>query len=210
MKRIIVAIDGYSSSGKSTLAKNLARTVGYQYIDTGAMYRAVTLLALQEDLLGDVNSLIEALPRVPLFCADLNLRSPEVAKHVSQVAAIPEVREFLVEKQRELGRQGGIVMDGRDIGTVVFPGAELKVFVTASPEVRAERRWKELADRGVVISKEEVLSSLLSRDRIDSSREVSPLRQAPNAILLDNGNLTIEEQDKWLLEKFYERTRQGK
>ena len=215
MKKIIIAIDGYSSTGKSTIAKRLAKALDYVYVDTGAMYRAVTLYALKEgffDATGEnVAALIENLPRIQLkFVRDAELgtcdmylngknvekdiRTLTIARKVSQVAAIPEVREKLVHLQQEMGVEKGIVMDGRDIGTVVFPDAELKIFMTASPETRATRRYKELLDRGDEVTYEEVLKNIEKRDLIDSTRSVSPLRKAKDAIEFDNSDMGLEEQ----------------
>lgn len=227
MKKITIAIDGHSSCGKSTMAKQLAREVGYVYIDTGAMYRAVTLFALRRGLFRPDGGLdaarLEALmPEVHVsFSLDagtglphtlLNgenveaeIRGMEVSSHVSPVAALPFVRAALTLQQQEMGRGKGIVMDGRDIGTVVFPDAELKVFVTASDEVRARRRCDELAAKGQPADFEEVLANVRERDYIDSHREVAPLRQAPDALVLDNSLLTREEQQAWLNERFAER-----
>ncbi|WP_435625209.1 (d)CMP kinase [Flagellimonas sp.] len=215
MKKIIIAIDGYSSTGKSTIAKRLAKALDYVYVDTGAMYRAVTLYALQEGFFNatseDATALIENLPYIQLkFVRDADLgtcdmylneknvekdiRTLTVARKVSQVAAIPEVREKLVHLQQEMGIEKGIVMDGRDIGTVVFPNAELKIFMTASPETRATRRYKELLDRGDKVTYEEVLKNVEQRDLIDSTRSVSPLRKAKDAIEFDNSDMGLEEQ----------------
>lgn len=225
MKKIIVAIDGYSSCGKSTLAKDLARTVGYRYIDSGAMYRAVTLQAIRNGLfMGDSLDLPELQALLPETKIDFRLnpatghsdtflngenveieiRSMAVADKVSPIAAVGFVREALVAIQQAFGLEKGIVMDGRDIGTVVFPQAELKVFVTARPGVRALRRQAELAAKGNTVPLEEVLNNLAKRDHIDSTRQDGPLRQAPDAILLDNSDLTIEQQNAWLLERFNE------
>lgn len=224
MKKIIVAIDGHSSCGKSTMAKALAREVGYVYVDTGAMYRAVTLLALRQGLFGSDGALqadrLEALlpgvsisfrldeaTRQPLVCLDgevveRDIRGLEVSSHVSPVAALPFVREALTRQQQVMGQERGIVMDGRDIGTVVFPDAELKVFVTASAEVRARRRFDELEAKGMPADYDEILRNVEERDYIDSHRAVAPLRQAPDALLLDNSHLTIQQQHAWLLERF--------
>lgn len=223
-KKITVAIDGYSSSGKSTMARALASRIGYVYVDSGAMYRAVTLYALRHSLIGadkkvDTPALIAALPEISISFAvagadgvqhtllngedvEREIRDMKVSENVSPVAVIPEVRERLVALQQEFGAHKGIVMDGRDIGTTVFPDAELKVFVCASPEERARRRLKELQEKGEDVSYEEVYSNVVERDRIDTTREVSPLRKADDAIELDNGTMTREEQMDWLLEKF--------
>ncbi len=226
-KKIIVAIDGYSSSGKSTMARELAKRVGYVYVDSGAMYRAVTLYAIRHDMVTPdkkikTSQLISALPDIHISFqaagADgiqhtlLNgddveklIRDMEVSNLVSPVAVIPEVRERLTALQQEFGIHKGIVMDGRDIGTTVFPDAELKVFVCASPEERARRRLKEMLEKGEDVSYEEVFKNVVERDRIDTTREVSPLRKASDAIELDNGNMTPTEQMDWLIEKFQER-----
>lgn len=227
MKKITIAIDGHSSCGKSTMAKQLAREVGYVYIDTGAMYRAVTLFALRRGLFRPDGGLdaarLEALmPEIhvsfrldagtglPLTLlngenVEAEIRGMEVSSRVSPVAALPFVRAALTLQQQEMGRGKGIVMDGRDIGTVVFPDAELKVFVTASDEVRARRRCDELAAKGQPADFGEVLANVRERDYIDSHREVAPLRQAPDALVLDNSLLTREEQQAWLNERFAER-----
>lgn len=217
--KIIIAIDGYSSSGKSTMARRLAKTIGYRYIDSGAMYRAVTLYAMRHDLINpdgtvDAPRLETALPDISIdFKVDgdgqqtlLNgeiveneIRTLEVSNHVSPVAAIPAVRHALVKMQRAMGQTKGIVMDGRDIGTVVFPHAEMKVFCNATPERRAERRFKELTEKGATVTYEEVLANVMQRDHIDMTREESPLRCADDAVMLDNSAMTIDEQNDWLL-----------
>lgn len=229
MKKIIVAIDGHSSCGKSTMAKDLAREVGYIYVDTGAMYRAVTLFAMRNNLFdaeGNINTerLEQLLPDVkisfkldpetsrPMTClngevVEQEIRSLEVSQHVSPIAALPFVRAKLVEQQQAMGKEKGIVMDGRDIGTVVFPDAELKIFVTASAEIRAQRRYKELQAKGMPADFDDILKNVEERDYIDSHRATSPLRQADDALVLDNSHLTIEEQKKWLMEKFNEKTK---
>lgn len=229
MKKIIVAIDGHSSCGKSTMAKDLAREVGYIYVDTGAMYRAVTLFAMRNNLFdaeGNINTerLEQLLPEVkisfkldpetsrPMAClngevVEQEIRSLEVSQHVSPIAALPFVRAKLVEQQQAMGKEKGIVMDGRDIGTVVFPEAELKIFVTASAEIRAQRRYKELQAKGMPADFDDILKNVEERDYIDSHRSTSPLRQADDALVLDNSHLTIEEQKKWLMEKFNEKTK---
>lgn len=214
MQKITIAIDGYSSTGKSTVAKLLANALDYVYVDTGAMYRAVTLFAINNEYIGekeDIISLIDALPDVELkfvpnkelersemYLNGLNvereIREMRVSRHVSQVATIPEVRHMLVAMQQQMGKKKGIVMDGRDIGTVVFPDAELKIFMTASAEARATRRYKELLDRGEKVTYEEVLKNVQERDHIDSNREVSPLRKAEDAIEFDNSDMGVEEQ----------------
>lgn len=208
MKKITIAIDGHSSCGKSTMAKDLAKEVGYIYVDTGAMYRTVTLYCMQNNLIKDGKVDEEGLKKVirdikiDLRNLDPQIRSIEVSNNVSLVAAIPFVREEMVERQRLMGKDKGVVMDGRDIGTTVFPDAELKVFVTASAEVRAKRRYDELQAKGMPADYDDILKNVQERDYIDSHREVSPLRQAPDAILLDNSQMTISEQKEWLMAQF--------
>ncbi len=216
---ITIAVDGYSSSGKSTMAKTLARRIGYRYIDSGAMYRAVALYALRNGMIGsdgtvDVEALTASLPDINVdFRVDgglqatlLNgvdvekaIRSMEVSQVVSPVAAIPAVRHALVKMQQELGASKGIVMDGRDIGTTVFPEAEMKVFVNASAETRARRRLEELRAKGEPATYEEVLDNVRSRDHLDETRAESPLRCAADAHILDNSTMTPAEQNEWLL-----------
>lgn len=230
MKKIVIAIDGFSSCGKSTMAKDLAREVGYIYVDTGAMYRAVTLFAMRNDVFDaegniDETRLKALLPdvkltfqlnnetKLPEVClngenVERYIRTLEVSQHVSPIAALPFVREKLVEQQQAMGNEKGIVMDGRDIGTVVFPNAELKIFVTASAEIRAQRRFKELETKGMPADFDEILQNVEQRDYIDTHRETSPLRQANDALVLDNSHLTIAEQKVWLMEKFNERTQE--
>lgn len=230
MKKITIAIDGYSSCGKSTMAKDLAREVGYIYVDTGAMYRAVTLFAMRNGVFDADDNIDEArlkalLPDVKLTfklnsetklpevclngeCVERDIRTLEVSQHVSPIAALPFVREKLVEQQQAMGNEKGIVMDGRDIGTVVFPDAELKIFVTASAEIRAQRRFKELEAKGMPANFDEILQNVEQRDYIDTHRETSPLRQADDALVLDNSHLTIADQKVWLMEKFNERTQE--
>lgn len=228
MKKIIIAIDGVSSTGKSTMAKDLAKELGYTYIDTGAMYRAVTLYSLQNKLFtnGEVNQtrLAEEINYIDITFhynqetgrpdtylngtnVEKDIRSMEVASHVSQIAALGFVRRAMVAKQQEMGKEKGIVMDGRDIGTTVFPHAEMKIYVTASPEVRAQRRLDELKSKGESTSIEEVLENIKMRDHIDMTRSESPLRKADDAIELDNSNMTIAEQKEWLLQKYYDKCR---
>ena len=224
MRKIIIAIDGYSSCGKSTMAKDLAREVGYIYVDTGAMYRAVTLFAMRNGVFDAEGNIDEArlkalLPDVKLTfklnsetklpevclngeCVERDIRTLEVSQHVSPIAALPFVREKLVEQQQAMGKEKGIVMDGRDIGTVVFPDAELKIFVTASAEIRAQRRFKELEAKGMPANFDEILQNVEQRDYIDTHRETSPLRQADDALVLDNSNMTIAEQKEWLKKAF--------
>ena len=230
MKKITVAIDGHSSCGKSTMAKDLARRVGYVYVDTGAMYRCVTLYALRHGLfredgsiktdelqqaMGDIRITFVFNPETGRPDTFLNgervedtIRSLEVSSHVSPIAAIPFVREAMVAQQQQMGLEGGIVMDGRDIGTVVFPNAELKIFVTASAGVRARRRYDELVQKGMPADYADILKNVEERDYIDSHREVSPLRQADDALLLDTSNMTIDEQNAWLMERFEQATNQ--
>lgn len=230
MKKIVIAIDGFSSCGKSTMAKDLAREVGYIYVDTGAMYRAVTLFAMRNDVFDaegniDETRLKALLPdvkltfqlnnetKLPEVClngenVERYIRTLEVSQHVSPIAALPFVREKLVEQQQAMGNEKGIVMDGRDIGTVVFPNAGLKIFVTASAEIRAQRRFKELETKGMPADFDEILQNVEQRDYIDTHRETSPLRQADDALVLDNSHLTIAEQKVWLMEKFNERTQE--
>lgn len=223
MRKITIAIDGYSSSGKSTMARRLASKIGYRYIDSGAMYRAVTLWAMHAGLIApdgtvDEASLIAALPKIAVgFCVnpdgsqstllcgidvEKEIRRLDVSNHVSTIAAIPQVRHALVKMQRELGAEKGIVMDGRDIGTAVFPDAEMKVFVTASAQTRAQRRFSELLAKGSNVSYEEVIANVAHRDHIDETRAESPLRRATDAHLLDNSHMSVEEQDAWILDLF--------
>ena len=227
MKKITIAIDGHSSCGKSTMAKDLARRIGYVYIDTGAMYRAVTLFAMRHNLIAngqvDAAKLQEEMGNIHISlrlnpetqrpdtylngeCVEREIRTMEVSRHVSLIAALPFVRSAMVEMQREMGKEKGVVMDGRDIGTVVFPNAELKIFVTASAEVRAQRRYDELTAKGEKCNYEEILENVKERDHIDSTRETSPLRQAEDAIVLDNTHMTIPEQENWLMEEYKKRT----
>lgn len=229
MKKIVIAIDGYSSTGKSTMAKALAKQIGYAYIDTGAMYRAVTLYCLENNLIdGDIvdePALQQRLDDIHItfrpaddgtthtYLNDVDveseIRSMRVSNKVSIIAAIGFVRRDMVRQQQAMGTQKGIVMDGRDIGTVVFPDAEMKVFVTASAEVRAMRRYKELQGKGdTTTTLEEVMQNVTERDRIDSTRAESPLRRADDAVELDNSDITIEEQNQWLLDLYRERCQQ--
>ncbi len=223
MKKIIIAIDGYSSSGKSTMAKALARQIGYRYIDSGAMYRAVTLYAMRHNLIladgtVDTKPLIARLDDIHIDFAvtpqgqhtllngedvEREIRTIEVSNHVSPIAAIPQVRFALTAMQKAFGADKGIVMDGRDIGTAVFPDAELKIFVNAPASTRAQRRFKEMRDAGnTTVTYEEVLENVETRDHIDRTREVSPLRKADDAIELDNSDMTLAQQDQWLLHQF--------
>lgn len=223
MKKITIAIDGFSSCGKSTMAKDLAREIGYIYVDSGAMYRAVTLHCIKNQLfkddLLDLDRLKNDISQIKIrfkinkatslpetFLNDVNvereIRTMEVSSKVSQVSAIDFVREAMVAQQQAMGQEKGIVMDGRDIGTTVFPDAELKIFVTASPEIRATRRYDELKDKGLDARYEEILENVKQRDYIDQNRDISPLRQAEDALLLDNTNLTIEQQKSWLINQY--------
>jgi cytidylate kinase len=224
MSKIIIAIDGHSSCGKSTMAKALAQQVGYIYVDSGAMYRAVTLFALRHQLfnadgsvkaeqlqsrMSEVKVHFKLDPTTNLPVTYLNeervedeIRTLEVSQHVSPIAALPFVREAMTAAQQAMGEEKGIVMDGRDIGTAVFPQAELKIFVTASAEVRAQRRYDELQTKGLPASYDDILKNVQERDYIDSHREVSPLRQAEDALVLDNSQLTREAQNQWLLQQF--------
>ena len=228
MKKIVIAIDGHSSCGKSTMAKALAREVGYIYVDTGAMYRAVTLFALRHGLFNadgtvkateleqlmpqvEVSFKLDEQSKLPLVhlngkCVENEIRGLEVSSHVSPVAALPFVRAAMTAQQQRMGRDKGIVMDGRDIGTVVFPDAELKIFVTASAEVRAQRRYDELKAKGQEVDYDDILKNVQERDYIDSHREVAPLRQAEDAVLLDNSDMTIAEQQQWLMAQFAKHT----
>ncbi len=221
VNRIIIAIDGYSSSGKSTFAKAIAKKLGYLYIDSGAMYRAVTLYSLKNGIIDDHNIDLKKLARsLNLFKIEFRvnkqtgrnetylngvnveegIRDIPVSNHVSDISKIKFVREKMVEFQQEMGKDKGIVMDGRDIGTVVFPQAELKIFMTAGVEIRAERRYKEMVEKGLDVSFEEVRENIITRDRIDENRQESPLRKAVDAIVLDNSHMTPDEQMVWFHE----------
>ena len=224
MKKITIAIDGFSSCGKSTMAKDLAKEIGYIYVDTGAMYRSVTLYALRHNLFNADGSIREEELKAQMKNINISfqlnkttgkpdiflngenvekdIRSMEVSSHVSPIAALPFVRAALVAQQQRMGAGKGIVMDGRDIGTVVFPDAELKIFVTASAEVRAQRRYDELKAKGMEADFNDILKNVEERDYIDSHRATSPLRKAPDAIELDNSNLTIAQQQQWLYEQY--------
>ena len=229
-KMITIAIDGHSSTGKSTMAKALAKRIGYAYVDTGAMYRAVTLYALRNKLIKgekvDEKALKEHLKRGDIVITfrptkdgksvtvlngknvERYIRSMRVSNVVSIIAAIGFVRKAMVKQQQAMGKDKGVVMDGRDIGTVVFPDAEMKVFATASAQVRAQRRYDELRGKGdTTTTFEEVLANVTERDRIDSTRKESPLRQAEDAVVLDNSNMTFEQQDEWLYNMYLERSR---
>lgn len=222
-KKIVIAIDGFSSCGKSTFAKSIAARLGYIFIDTGAMYRAVTLYALEQGAIRsgiiDEDAVVALLPKIEITfrfnprrgasdiyvngdLAEGRIRSIEVSNCVSGVSSIKEVREKLVAMQQQMGRDRGVVMDGRDIGTVVFPDAELKIFMQADAKVRAERRYKELTEKGDKVTMEEILENVISRDKADMSRAISPLRKAEDAIVLDNSYLTVEEQMSWFMERY--------
>lgn len=226
MKKITIAIDGFSSCGKSTMSKELAKKIGYVYVDTGAMYRGVTLYCLRNNMINgdevDEEALKAVINNISItFGIDetgaqylvLNgenvekeIRGMEVSGKVSIVAAVPLVREAMVALQRRMGEDKGVVMDGRDIGTTVFPDAELKIFVTASPQIRAQRRLDEMRSKGDnEVTFKEVLFNVEERDRIDQTRAVSPLRKADDAIVLDNTNMSIAEQDEWLMNEFQKR-----
>lgn len=223
MKKITIAVDGFSSCGKSTMAKDLAREVGYIYIDSGAMYRAVTLYSIENGIfngdaidterlrneIGNIHISFRLNPKTGRPDTYLNgvnvenkIRTMEVSSKVSPISTLDFVREKMVEQQQAMGQEKGIIMDGRDIGTTVFPDAELKIFVTATPEIRAQRRYDELKAKGQEAGFDEILENVKQRDYIDQNREVSPLRQAEDALILDNSGLTVEEQKKWLLEQF--------
>ncbi len=223
MKKITIAIDGYSSCGKSTMAKDLAREIGYVYVDSGAMYRAVTLYALDNGIIqgeeideerlrtemGNIEISFQFNPergRPDTYlndtCVEDRIRTLEVSNHVSPIATLGFVREEMVRQQQRMGQEGGIIMDGRDIGTTVFPNAELKIFVTASAEIRAQRRYDELTAKGEQCDFQEILRNVEERDYIDTHREISPLRQAPDAIVLDNSHMTIDEQKGWLIGEY--------
>ena len=222
-KKIVIAVDGFSSCGKSTFAKAIAARLGYIFIDTGAMYRAVTLYALDHGairsgmvdeeavaaLLKDIEITFRFNPErgasdiyVNGDLAEGRIRTIEVSNCVSRVSSIREVREKLAAMQQRMGRDRGVVMDGRDIGTVVFPDAEMKIFMTADPKVRAERRYAELRAKGDEVSMEEVLENVVSRDRADMNRAISPLRQAPDAVVLDNSRMSVDEQMAWFMERY--------
>lgn len=227
MRKITIAIDGYSSCGKSTMAKDLAREIGYIYVDTGAMYRSVTLFAMRNYLFNEDGSIktdeLKSRMNEINISFKLNsetgrpdtylngelvekeIRSMDVSARVSKIAALPFVREALVAQQQAMGKEKGIIMDGRDIGTVVFPDAELKIFVTASAEVRAQRRYDELKAKGMPADFDDILKNVKERDYIDSHRETSPLRKADDALELDNSNMTIEEQKAWLMARYQEK-----
>ena len=222
-QKIVIALDGFSSCGKSTFAKAIAARLGYIFIDTGAMYRAVTLYALEQGAIVDgvVNeaAVVALLPEVNItfkfnaergasdiyvngYLAEGRIRTIEVSNCVSSVSSIREVREKLVAMQQQMGRERGVVMDGRDIGTVVFPDAELKIFMTADAQVRAERRYAELTAKGDKVTMEEILENVISRDKADMERAISPLRQAEDAVVLDNSYMSVEEQMAWFMERY--------
>jgi len=224
-KRLTIAIDGYSSCGKSTFAKAIAAKLGYIFIDSGAMYRAATLYFIRKGLtnngLADRNEIVKRIDEVNVSFiknsatgqnytilngenVEREIREAPVSGNVSAVSKIPEVREKMVMLQRSIGRNGGIVMDGRDIGTVVFPGADIKIFMTASPEIRARRRYLELVEKNMEADMKAVMKNITDRDRIDESRSVSPLRKADDAIVLDNSNLTPEQQMEWFMKIYSE------
>lgn len=224
MKQLTIAVDGFSSCGKSTMAKSLAKKLGYTYIDSGAMYRAVSLYCLNNNLIKDnivdETSLREQISKINVEFrqgadgspvtylngenVESRIRTLEVSNVVSAVSAIPFVREAMVRLQQKTGESGGVIMDGRDIGTVVFPDADLKIFVTAEASVRAKRRYDELVEKGQPEPYDEILKNIEMRDMLDQSRAVSPLRKADDAIVLDNGLFNIEQQDNWLMEKVNE------
>ena len=222
--KINIALDGYSSCGKSTIAKRLARSLGYTYVDTGAMYRGVTLYALREGLFSGeepmFEEIIRRLPRIEMRFAiypdgqhlllngedvEREIRGMEVSEHVSPIATIPEVRAALTRQQQDMAKEKGVVMDGRDVGTTILPDAELKIFVTARPEVRARRRFDELTAKGEAVTYDSVLANVRERDRIDSGRTVSPLRQAEDALVLDNSDMTLDQQQAWVEKRVRER-----
>ena len=226
MKKITIAIDGFSSCGKSTMAKDLAREVGYIYIDSGAMYRAVTLYSIENGIFNgdviDTEKLKEAIRDIRITfrpnpetgrpdtylngeLVEKEIRTMEVSANVSRIATLPFVREALVAQQQAMGKKKGIIMDGRDIGTVVFPDAELKIFVTASAEVRARRRYDELKAKGMPADFDDILKNVKERDYIDSHRETSPLRKADDALELDNSHMTIDQQKAWLMARYMEK-----
>lgn len=227
MRKITIAIDGYSSCGKSTMAKDLAREIGYIYVDTGAMYRSVTLFAMRNSLFDEDGSiktdeLKDRMNEINISfklnsetgrpdtylngeLVEKEIRTMDVSANVSKIAALPFVREALVAQQQAMGKEKGIIMDGRDIGTVVFPDAELKIFVTASAEVRAQRRYDELKVKGMPADFDDILKNVKERDYIDSHRETSPLRMADDALELDNSHMTIEEQKAWLMARYKEK-----
>jgi cytidylate kinase len=218
-KRLIIAIDGYSSCGKSTFAKAIAKELNYIYIDSGAMYRAVTLYCIRRNFISEgylnIPAILSQLENIHIdfvYNPDLTeyetflnsgnvekeIRSMEVTSHVSRISQIPEVRARMVELQRQIGAARGIVMDGRDIGTVVFPDADIKIFMTASVDIRAKRRYDELKGKVVTVDFEEIKSNIIARDIADENRDISPLRRADDAIILDNSRMTVSEQMLWI------------
>jgi cytidylate kinase len=228
-KRLIIAIDGYSSCGKSTFARLIAKELNYIFIDSGAMYRAVTLYCMRKSFISNVGlntpGILSELKDIHIdfvFNPDINeyetflnsenvekeIRNMVVTTHVSRISQIPEVRARLVELQRQIGVTKGIVMDGRDIGTVVFPDADIKIFMTASVDIRAKRRYDELKGKGIVIDFEEIKRTIIARDIADENRDISPLRRAEDAVILDNSRMTVEEQMSWV-KKIIEKKRDG-
>ena len=218
-KKLIIAIDGYSSCGKSTFAKAIAKELNYIFIDSGAMYRTVTLYCIRKGFISndglDINKIISGLSDIHIdfkFNPEINeyetflnsenvereIRDMEVASHVSRISQIAEVRTLMVDLQRQIGLKKGIVMDGRDIGTVVFPDADIKIFMTASTDIRAKRRYDELKERGIVLDFEEIKRNIIARDIADENRDISPLRRADDAIILDNSRMSVEEQMSWI------------
>ncbi len=218
-KKLIIAIDGYSSCGKSTFAKAIARELNYFYIDSGAMYRAVTLYCIKRDFIGegksDINNIIRELDDINIefvYNPDINefetflnsdyvekeIRGTEVSAYVSRISQIPEVRTRMVALQRQIGMYRGIVMDGRDIGTVVFPDADLKIFMTAAVDIRAKRRYDEFMNKGIIVDFDDIRKNIVTRDITDENRDISPLRKADDAIVLDNTRMTVEEQMTWV------------
>ena len=230
-KRLIIAIDGHSSCGKSTFAKMIAKELNYIFIDSGAMYRAVTLYCIRRNFIGEkgvnTRAIVEELKEINIdfiYNPDINayetfmnsenveaeIRNLEVTSHVSRISQIPEVRTRLVELQRQIGTYKGIVMDGRDIGTVVFPDADLKIFMTASADIRAKRRYDELKMKGLNIDFEEIKRSIIARDIADENRDISPLRRADDAIVLDNSRMTVDAQMKWVRGMIEEKIHAGR
>lgn len=229
-KRLIIAIDGYSSCGKSTFAKAVAKELSYLFIDSGAMYRAVTLYCMRKDLINNSGlnekGVLDEIKNINIdfvFNPDINeyetflnsenvekeIRGMDVTSHVSRISQIPEVRARMVELQREIGVSKGIVMDGRDIGTVVFPDADIKIFMTATSDIRAKRRFDELKGKGINVDFEEIKRTIIARDIADENRDISPLRRADDAIILDNSRMKVEEQMKWIKE-IIEKKRHGR
>ena len=229
-KKIIIAIDGYSSCGKSTFAKAIAKELKYIYIDSGAMYRAVTLYCMRNGFVDrdriDMNAILNNIGKIGVYFTfnsetkknetilnsenvENEIRGIEVSAHVSRISQIQEVRSRMVELQREMGKNKGIVMDGRDIGTVVFPGAELKIFMTASVDIRAKRRYDELLAKGDRVDYEEIKRNIISRDITDENRDISPLRRAEDAVVLDNSRLTVSDQMEWVMNLIESRINAG-